>query len=108
MSIASIRTEVAEALTLADGVQGFTHRPAAVRVGDAWLRWTGGPMVGGGVMETTWQVHVAMPLDEAAQETWRDDHLEDVLDALAPHVFTVSVEPGTASDSPVLIFNCRE
>ncbi len=103
-----IRADIAAALSTVADITGHPYRPSAPRVGDAWPKWTGGPHVAPGVVETGWAVYVLLPSDEQAQDTWITGHLDVLLEALAPLLWVESVEAGASLDSPALILNGKE
>lgn len=103
-----VRPDIAEALSEVDGVTGYTRRPSAPRVGDAWPKWSGDTHVAPGAFETTWQIVVLLPNDEAAQEEWIVARRVALVEALAAVAWVVGMEPGVSADSPALLINCRE
>lgn len=104
----SVRTDIAEALSTVDGVQGFAIRPAGAQLGDSWPKRGAATHVAPGAWETSWQIVVLAPTDEAAQDDWIVAHQDDLAEALAPVVHIDSIDLGTSSDSPAFLINCRE
>lgn len=104
----SVRTDIAAALSTVDGVQGFLIRPQSPRQGDSWPKRQTATHVAPGAWETSWQIVVLAPTDEAAQDAWIDTRIDDLAEALAPVVHIDSIDLGTSSDSPAFLINCRE
>ncbi len=109
-SFFAARAAFADALTSVSGVKGYQWKPSAPKVGDGWPRWQGSEHLAPGAMQTTWQIVILLPVDERAQQEWIESRLEQLIDALteAADAFVVGVEPGTATDRPALMINCRE
>lgn len=95
----SVRDAIAGALSTADGVRGYTTRPAAPREGDAWplLRMLDDPQ--GQAYAWTWHVILLLPQDEVLAGEWLIEHAADVIEALTPVGFVqrvVTVKYGVA------------
>lgn len=94
MSTAGKRAEIAAALSTVAGVNGWARRPKATASGDAWPRYAGSAMDEDSYQFIhTWQVLIQLPSDEAAAESWSDDHLDGLWAALQPVGYPVGVEP---------------
>jgi hypothetical protein len=109
-SFFAARSAFAAALSEVAGVQGYAWKPSAPKVGDGWPRWQGSEHIAPGAMQTTWQIVILLPTDEQKQQEWIEARLDELIDALvdAADAWVVSVEPGTATDRPALMINCRE
>ena len=103
-----LRSELAEALTEVSGIHGFTRKPGAPKVGDAWPRIGRLAHVAPGTWETAWQIVIKLPQDEGTQDAWIIERLDTLADVLAPLVWILDVEVGASEGAPALLINCRE
>lgn len=111
MSLVGDRAAIAQALSSADGVRGFSHRPATPKTGDAY------PLLGSldrgpaSSFETTWRVVVVLPGDERAASDWFDEHHEPIAEALQGFGYVERIEPGIvvteAGDKEAMILTLR-
>lgn len=107
-----LRAAIAAALSTVDDVHGFGKQPSAFKTGDAWPLWADAEREDGGIFVTSWRVLVALPSDTAAADTWIEDHLDDLIDALQPVAHIDRVDPvriGQGENAPpALQFLVRE
>lgn len=108
-----LRAAIASALSTVGDVHGFAKQPSAFKAGDAWPLWGGAERyAGGGPFITSWRILVALPADTAAADTWIEDHLDDLVDALQPVVHVDRIDPvriGSGDNAPpALQFLARE
>lgn len=93
MSNATIRQEIAAALSTVSGVHGHASRPSALNEGDAWPQWRGG-VPHAGAVESTWAVLIVLPqTDDVSADSFADSHGAALLDALRPVLFVDSIAP---------------
>lgn len=94
MSLDTDRDAIRDALNTAPGITGYTHRPPAPAVGDAWPRLARLDLDRGLVWRPTWNVLVAMPTDEHAQGMFIESTFLPLVAALrAGNGFPDAAEP---------------
>lgn len=97
MSIPTTRTALADALTTVDTVTGHRYPTTTKRPGDAWPLWVGATPPDDGRYAFTfvqaWRVEVVLPTDPEAADEWVAGHIDDLVDALAPHLSITGYGP---------------
>lgn len=80
-----MRARFKAALDTAVGVQGFEYRPDSLASGDAWpVRGPAERDQPSGMFLVEWAVQICMDSDEEIADQWIEDHISDVVEALAP------------------------
>jgi hypothetical protein len=87
------RSDIAEALSDADDVNGYEFRPTTPRPGDAWPLLSQLERGEGQTFAVVWRVMVFLPQDERQASAWFDAHYSDIVDALLPVGFVELIEP---------------
>lgn len=96
MSNAEKRAAIAVALSTVPDVTGYERRAlvTAPKVGDGWVRWGGAVREAGSAFMESWVVVIAlMTVDEVTADAWIEAHMDDLFDALMPHIFIDSFVP---------------
>jgi len=98
--ITAVRQEFADALSAVEGLTGHAETPVVMAVGTAWSRWTGLEAQGTpGLFATAWQVLIITGGTPAQAETYLNEKLSDILDAIQPVAWVTSATP-TQIDTP--------
>jgi hypothetical protein len=82
MSLTGQRSELAEALSTVQDVNGFKYRTKTMNTGDAWGLIERLTNPGGMNHQVTWRVVVVLPPNEKDSSEWFDSHYEEISDVL--------------------------
>lgn len=94
MTTADTRAALAAALSIVDGLSGYSETPSAPNVGDAWPQWRGAERAGGHAYTHTWNVLIVLPQqDEVTADSYIDEHYEELDAALGPVLFIDAIQP---------------
>lgn len=110
----SVRDDIATAATIADLTNVSPYYRQSSRPGDGSVRLDAVSRDDSGFGRiATWQVIVFLPQDQAAAEKWMDDHLTQLLDAIATELIVTSATPAqipldTGMTSALVIEGARE
>lgn len=89
------RLALAEALSTVTGLTGYTVRPKAPRIGDAWPLWRGSERGAGHGYLETWAVVIVTPQDEKAASQFSDERQDDLDEALGSVIYIDTYAPVT-------------
>lgn len=97
MSLTTTRTAIADALTDTGLVAGHRYPTSTKRPGDAWPIWVNAEPPDAGAYATafvhTWRVEVVLPPDPEAADEWTSANVEQLVDALVPHLSVTGYGP---------------
>lgn len=94
MSFTDTRAALATALSTVDGITGYENRPAAPKIGGAWLIFESAVRGPGDAFEGTWRVIVFCGGDENTATAFLDNTLPELCAALDPVAFVDTARPG--------------
>jgi hypothetical protein len=86
------RQDIAAVLTIAGVTTGNLYKPSILAAGVAWPQIASLDLVEG-FFATTWAVYVVLPAGDKAASIWWDQHVREVLAALAPVIYVERIEP---------------
>lgn len=86
-----VREALAEALTALDGLTISAGYRQITNQGEGFVRFAGRVRDGSGYgYINTWEIWIALSQDVPTGETWLDDHVNEITDALSPHLMVLT------------------
>jgi hypothetical protein len=111
MSLQGDRAELANAISVVEGVTGSEKRPRSIKPGCAWPLLQGLERGSATAFESTWRVVVVLPGNEEKASDWFDEHHEAIAEALEEFGYVERIEPGLvatdAADLEAMILTVR-
>lgn len=95
--IVAFKNRVKAALNPVAGVTCYVYAPNVWKPGDCWPQWSGAgqPESGPYAQSFThaYRLIVVLPADRDAADTWVDEHLDDLVAALADVISVTEIAP---------------
>jgi hypothetical protein len=94
MIFSDVREEIAAALNTVGPLTGYENTPTIFSTGDAWPRWRAMDAQGApSLFVVTWEIIVVTGGTPSDAEAYAEEHLQDILGALAEVAYVTSVAP---------------